>query len=160
MRVLRHLTTESVWLLGIQFDDSSATSQLLHGLPESLVQLHLIHYWGKSDTVDSADPSSFYPQFPNAWGMLEFYDNVFLNLHGDCLLRLRNLEEVVLGLHPPRPSPTEAASVESDQTPPKTVLALHQKFQSLFSRVGVRFSVVEAEIAHAKLCSSWASELG
>ena len=92
--------------------------------------------------------------------MLEFYENAFLNLHEDCLLRLRNLKEVVLGLRPPRPSPAVAASAGSNQTPPKTILALRQKFQSLFSRVGVRFSVVEAEIAHDKLCSSWASELG
>jgi len=85
MTTLKHLTTESIWLFGRQ--DPSVALQLSQLLPPSLVNFHLIDYWG------TCDIETFYPELPNTWTSLEFYDEVFSTLY-ECLIP--NLREITV----------------------------------------------------------------
>lgn len=86
MTKLKNLTTESIWLFGTQ--DPAVALQLPQLLPPSLVQLHLIDYWG------NYNPAEFYPELPNNWTPLEFYTHVFGALCDECSVRLPELSEV------------------------------------------------------------------
>lgn len=88
MTKLRNLTTESIWLFGTE--DPAVALHLPHLLPPSLVQLHLIDFWG------NYDPAEFYPELPNNWTPLEFYSHVFEALCNERLERLPDLREVTL----------------------------------------------------------------
>ncbi|KAK2598851.1 hypothetical protein N8I77_012234 [Diaporthe amygdali] len=86
MAKLKDLTTESIWLFGTE--DPAVALQLSHLLPPSLVRLHLIDYWGNSDLAE------FYPEFPDGWTPLEFYNQVFQAVCNECQMRLPKLRQV------------------------------------------------------------------
>lgn len=86
MNKLKNLTTESIWLFGTK--EPATALQLSHLLPQSLVHVELIDYWGNDN------PAEFYPEFPNSWTPLEFYTHVFESLCNECLERLPELRAV------------------------------------------------------------------
>lgn len=134
---LRNLTTESIWLFGTE--DPAVALHLPHLLPPSLVQLHLIDFWG------NYDPADFYPVFPDSWTPLEFYTHVFGALCSERLERLPDLREVIFtskrfSTRTPSPLSNGGHIVHQEQT--QITEDSVQAVRLLFEQVGVRFRMI------------------
>jgi len=134
---LKHLTTESVWLFGR--DNPLLALQLSDLLPQTLITLRLIDYWGcLYDT---------YPRLPNNWTPLEYYDHVFRTFYEECSTRLPSLRQIVIVSNHLLPKVTTVASSGGQDQPSQGFLP---KFRDLFGSIGVRFFISDLESPRRK----------
>lgn len=136
MTKLKNLTTKSIWLFGTE--DPAVALHLPHLPPHSLVQLHLIDFWG------NYDPSEFYPDFPNTWEPLELYTHAFGALCDERLERLPDLREVIFTSK--RFSTRSQGALSNDghaqQEQTQITEDSMQAVRLLFGQVGVRFRLI------------------
>lgn len=136
MTKLKNLTTESIWLFGTE--DPAVGLHLPHRLPLSLVQLHLIDYWG------NYDPAEFYPELPNNWTPLGFYTHVFEALCNERLERLPDLRKVIFTSKRFNTRSQSALSNVSHAQQEQTQITEDsmQAVRLLFEQVGVGFRMI------------------
>ncbi|KAI1418378.1 hypothetical protein F5Y13DRAFT_604 [Hypoxylon sp. FL1857] len=142
MQALRELTTECIWLFD-SLQDPPVGLDLGHLLPSSLIDFHLIDYWGVSK------PTEFYQNSPAGVTPTECRERIFSSLHHGCSTHLSNLRNVEytpqfsVGYDTPRDD-MEGMSGIADFT---------HRYEQLFMENGVHFSVLTPEEWIARLHS-------
>ncbi|OTA89983.1 hypothetical protein M434DRAFT_33977 [Hypoxylon sp. CO27-5] len=86
MQALVELTTECIWLFEPR-QDAPVSLELAHLLPPSLVDFHLIDYWGLSC------PTEFYENVPAGMTPMECREQIFWSLHRCCSTHLLDLRK-------------------------------------------------------------------
>ncbi|OTA70040.1 hypothetical protein K449DRAFT_427552 [Hypoxylon sp. EC38] len=86
MQALVELTTECIWLFEPR-SDALVSLELEHLLPPSLVDFHLIDYWGIHY------PTEFYENVPAGMTPMECREKIFWSLHRGCSTHLLDLRK-------------------------------------------------------------------
>lgn len=141
MKRLRCLRIETIWLFGTL--DISAAHYVADLLPVSLVNFHLIDYWG------SHEPDALWPQFPNGMTPFNFIDTVLTSLLQGCRTSLTKLKSLTITSPIFRRPNNGECQVDGD------IGLLENRFCSLFASTGVAFSIIRREDLGDMMRSSW-----
>ncbi|KAI0156872.1 hypothetical protein GGR57DRAFT_462574 [Xylariaceae sp. FL1272] len=141
MKRLRCLRIETIWLFGTL--DFSAAHYVADLLPASLVDLHLIDYWG------SYEPDTLWPQFPERMTPFNFIDTVLTGLLHGCRTSLTELKSLAVT------SPIFCRPHYRECQVDEDITLLENRFCSLFESTGVAFSIVRQDDLGDIMHSSW-----
>ena len=141
MKRLRCLRIETIWLFGTL--DISAAHYVADLLPVSLVNFHLIDYWG------STEPDALWPQFPNGMTPFNFIDTVLTSLLQGCRTSLTKLKSLAVT------SPIFRRPNNGECQMDEDIGLLENRFCSLFASTGVAFSIIQREDLEDMMRSSW-----
>ncbi|KAI9163900.1 Pth11-like integral membrane protein [Paramyrothecium foliicola] len=157
MACLKYLTTESIWIFGI--NDRVVDPCLVKFLPASLESLRLLDFWGVSDGFP------YYPDTLESWNGLWFYDQAFSELHDSCLTQCPELRDITTAL---LPDIATHNTVVAQVVPPKfdnygravprNMRSFTSKYQALFAEIGVGFTNITPDEFTTEIRAEWAPD--
>lgn len=152
---LLELTTDCVCLFGRS--DPPVASQIQSLLPSTLVNFHLIDYWGihvDEEVIVDEESQVYYPASPSGLTPLDFLDNVFAILHDSCAAQHTRLKQITLS----SPMFDEDGSWSTPATRPAVrndVQAWQSRTCEIFARIGIDFSFTTMRDLETSIKSSW-----
>ncbi|KAH8897153.1 hypothetical protein GQ53DRAFT_818432 [Thozetella sp. PMI_491] len=163
MSILKHMTTNCVWLFGRR--DATGSLPIMSRLPDSLISFHLVDFWGVPIPKYMGEPewqprhrkNCYYPRFPgeaaDGQRALEFFYRALTLLHEEIEPRLHNLRQITFSspcFNPDAGGFTVSLGRDASETE-----AFIATFRERFRLLGVTFKVTTLPEWEESFRSQW-----